>query len=162
MGDRVDQTMGGHGCWTEGFVLHFVLDVGNPGRVSEQRRSKSKLGPGLMSVAVVSAGQETRELSGRPEVALLEAGVLSFPLPLREGWPRPMGPREQRVHSSGGRGGLWHQETGVEPKPPSLLPCRVRVHHLLPGPQQRVHCPASERERPRHPALAEPHESAGE
>ena len=37
MGDRVDQTMGGHGCWTEGFVLHFVLDVGNPGRVSEQR-----------------------------------------------------------------------------------------------------------------------------
>lgn len=38
MGDKVDQTMGGHGCWTEGFVLHFVLDVGNPGRVSEQRR----------------------------------------------------------------------------------------------------------------------------
>ena len=34
MGDKVDQTMGGHGCWTEGFVLHFVLDVGNPGRVS--------------------------------------------------------------------------------------------------------------------------------
>ena len=39
MGDKVDQTMGGHGCWTEGFVLHFVLDVGNPGRVSEQRSS---------------------------------------------------------------------------------------------------------------------------
>ena len=38
MGDEVDQTMGGHGCWTKGFVLHFVLDVGNPGSVSEQRR----------------------------------------------------------------------------------------------------------------------------
>lgn len=51
-GDEVDQTMGGHGCWTKGFVLHFVLDVGNPGRVSEQRRSQTKLDSGLMSVAV--------------------------------------------------------------------------------------------------------------
>lgn len=28
--DKVEQTVGGHGCWAKGCVLHFVLDVGHP------------------------------------------------------------------------------------------------------------------------------------
>lgn len=93
-GDEVDQTMGGHGCWTKGFVLHFVLDVGNPGSVSEQRRGKTKLGSGLMSVAVgVSwTGDErvVRETRGGPT----GGGGSLFPA-APKGWPRSMGSSEQ-------------------------------------------------------------------
>lgn len=56
-----------------------------------------------------------------------------------------------------GIGGLW-----AELWPHTVLALRVGVCHLVPGPQQRVHHPASERDRTGHPALAEPHTGRGE
>ena len=77
-----------------------------PGRVSEQRRSKTKLGSGLMSVAVgVSCTGDKRVIRetrlGPP------GGMGGFSLsryPLRWDGPDHWGPGSSRVHSSGRRG----------------------------------------------------------
>jgi hypothetical protein len=65
-----------------------------------------------------------------------------------------------RDHSGGGKQfmgkGIW----AVPPLWVVLL--RVRVCHLVPGPQQRVHHPASKRDCAWHPSLDEPHKSGGE
>lgn len=68
-------------------------------------------------------------------MALLEVRDSLFPT-APKGWPRSMGSSEQLGPFQCGEGRPRHQETGVELLPPSLLPRRVRVHHLLPGPQQ--------------------------
>ena len=114
-GDTADRTVGGHGCWTKGCVLHFVLDVATPGRVSEQRRSKTKLGSGLMSVAVgVSCTGDKRvvgEIRRGPPGGM---GGFLFPAIPEGGMAQTNG--VQGAAGSipvGGGGGPWHQETGV-------------------------------------------------
>lgn len=106
----------------------------------------------------VPAGLETREQSGRPGAALPGS---SLPPTVPKGdSPVHWGPGSGSAHTMRDQPACTRR-LGAEPTPPTVLPCRVRVCHLVPGPQQRVHHPASERDHTRHPPLAEPHPGGG-
>lgn len=109
-GDEVDQTMGGHGCWTKGFVCTLSWMWATLEGFLSRGRSQTKLTHRADERGGGCHGSGTRESSGRPEVA--PTGGEGFFPTAPKGWPRSMGvQRAAGVHSSVG-GGLGIRRQG--------------------------------------------------
>lgn len=158
MGHEIDQTMGGRERPTEGTGL--CPGCGEPWKAFKQRRSKTKPGSGPVSMAMGASWTGDKRIeSGRPEAVVL--GSLLLPTALRGGMAQSTGDQEVAGPTLP-ESSPWVPRDGAEQLPHTLLLFRVGMCHLVPGPQQRVYHPASERDRTGHPPLAEPHTGGGE
>lgn len=157
MGHEIDWTMGSCERLTEGTGL--CPGCGELWKAFKQQRNKIKLGSGPVSMAMGASWTGDKRIeSGRPEAVML--GSLLLPIALQGGMAQSTGNQEV-TEPTLPESSPWVPRDKVEQLPHTLLLFRVGMCHLVPGPQQRVHHPASERDRTGHPPLAEPHTGGG-